>query len=718
MIQETSAYRPYRGSVGPAAWIARLFMLVAALAAFIIYALTAYRNIDWWFGSSYTLTAVTFGVHSPPGSLLLTILGWLVSRVPLGINKAFELNLFAGVIGAVTCGLVVLMGFKLLRHREYSATARSGGSVAAMLAGAAAGALFLALSDAMWRYSIIFMPYILTALFTMIIICAIFEWWRREAAGARSDWRLFLILFLFGLDLSVHRTNLLMLPGFLLWILIVMPGIYRRGRAWGYGAAGLLVGLAFHLLIMPMAARDPGLNFGDPSTWRRFYEYISLHQYGGSWLVNMWPRNATVIYQLENYFGDFRNNFISYGGALAYLPLVLFHVGMVALGRRDGKLLTGLLIMFLCASLGAVVFFNVPDKYIFPMDRHYIPSFVIFGLFLVIGTGSMVRVAIERFDRLRWIAVPIALILVFSLPVKQGMRNYERLDGSERYHGYDFARNILSTVQPEAIVIVQGDNYWAVRGLQVLEGMRPDVTVLSPSLLNVDWYIEQIMRYDKALPLDFSNEEMEDLVPIPWQDTTIVTLVEGDPEIYELWEDIKSHAYERAGEVVDREAGTLIEYAALPDTLAIAVPPSIPEGPLLVGDQVLVRMIERNKWRRPIYFTIPPGWLQDHLRLEGIAWLLVPQEKAVTNVDLLRNNLREKYVIRGYADASPPISVYTKGNGNNLQIAFYYLASYEAALGDTTAACETVEMLRELVPFDCIEPNPNVRNAVDRLCPQ
>ena len=224
------------------------------------------------------------------------------------------------------------------------------------------------------------------------------------------------------------------------------------------------------------------------------------------------------------------------------------------------------------------------------------------------------------------------------------------------------------------------------------------------------------MRNDNGLPLEFSDGELEGLQPISWQDSTIVTQVEGDPAVYQLWESISgARGADESGAVDDR--GTMpAAHATLPDSFSINVPPSRPDGPLFVGDQVIVRMIEGNRWRRPIYFTIPPGWLQDHLRLEGIAWLLVPQERAVTNVDILRENLRERYTIRGYADTSPPISVYTKGNGNNLQIAFYYLSSYEAALGDTTACRETAELLEELVPLDRIEPQPSVREAIERLC--
>jgi len=51
-------------------WVVRLFLLVVVLSAMALYIMTAHRTIDWWFGSSYSMTAVTLGIHSPPGSLL------------------------------------------------------------------------------------------------------------------------------------------------------------------------------------------------------------------------------------------------------------------------------------------------------------------------------------------------------------------------------------------------------------------------------------------------------------------------------------------------------------------------------------------------------------------------------------------------------------------------------------------------------------------------
>jgi len=708
-------------------WVGLLFLLIAAACTLTIYFLTAHRTIDWWFGSSYTLTAVTFGVHAPPGSFLLTLLGWLVAQLPLGLSRAFLLNIFAGIIGAGACCLVILLGLKLLRYRSNDGPFSGAGSSVMTLTGLLAGSLFLAFSETMWRYSVIFMPYILTALFTVLILWAAFEWWKRETGERRtgsSDRMLFLLMLLFGLDLSVHRTNLLMLPGFLLWVLLCRPRVYRRGRSWAAGAVGLLAGLAFQLLIMPLAALGPALNFGDPSSWRRFYEYISLQQYGGSWLVNMWPRKASFFgYQIGNYLAALKGNFLACGYVLAVDSLILFHVGMVALGRRDRKLLAGLLIMFLCASFGAVVYFNVPDGYIFAMDRHYIPSFVIFGLLLAVGAGSVLRFLWGWKSKYRMLALVPVLFVILYLPVKHVMWNYRKLDGSKNHFAYDFADNIMRTVQPGGIIIVQGDNYWAIYYMQSVEGMRPDVAILSESLLNTRWYVEQISNQYPDLPIGFTEKELAALASIPWQDTTVVTVVEGDTETYQLRKGRSEGVDDRglaasAGGLAISDGSPGPMAALLPDSFALFMPPSVPDGVLLVQDRVILRMIEENRWRRPIYFTIPPARLRDHLRLEGLVWLLVPQAEAVLNVDLLRENLLDRYCYRGYSDPFVTIgSLYTRGTGRNLQVAFYYLASHEMEQGDENACRETIQKLKETVPLDRIEPQPSLREAIDGLCP-
>src|SRR5262247_4875894 len=84
----------------------RAVPFAAAAIAFAVYAGTAARTITWWDGSSYPLAAVTLGIPGAPGSLLLTLLGWLVSRIPILHPVAFRFNLFAALLGAILVGVL------------------------------------------------------------------------------------------------------------------------------------------------------------------------------------------------------------------------------------------------------------------------------------------------------------------------------------------------------------------------------------------------------------------------------------------------------------------------------------------------------------------------------------------------------------------------------------------------------------------------------------
>ena len=75
------------------------FVAVTSLAT-VVFWLTAYPTITWWDSANYSLAAATLGITSSPGSLLLTLLGWPLTKLPLGITPAHVLNLFAGVLAA------------------------------------------------------------------------------------------------------------------------------------------------------------------------------------------------------------------------------------------------------------------------------------------------------------------------------------------------------------------------------------------------------------------------------------------------------------------------------------------------------------------------------------------------------------------------------------------------------------------------------------------
>src|SRR5688572_22994961 len=92
----------------------RIIGLIAVLAISVgVFWRTAYPTITWWDSANYSLAAHTLGLTSPPGSLLLTLLGWPVTHLPLGMTPARALNLFAGLLAGVTAALVFVVAIRL-----------------------------------------------------------------------------------------------------------------------------------------------------------------------------------------------------------------------------------------------------------------------------------------------------------------------------------------------------------------------------------------------------------------------------------------------------------------------------------------------------------------------------------------------------------------------------------------------------------------------------
>src|SRR6185437_15706177 len=138
---------------------------------------TAYPTITWWDSSSYSLGAATLGIESPPGSLLLTLLGWPVAHLPLAGSPAHRLNLVAGVLAAITAALVCVVALSLLRTSGHSTVI-----TAATAVGAGLGALTLAFGATLWEHAIKFTPYVLTTVFTGLILWTLIHWWANADA--------------------------------------------------------------------------------------------------------------------------------------------------------------------------------------------------------------------------------------------------------------------------------------------------------------------------------------------------------------------------------------------------------------------------------------------------------------------------------------------------------------------------------------------------------
>ena len=92
----------------------RAALVAVFVVAAVVFWRTAFPTITWWDSSSYSLAARTLGVSSPPGSLLLTLLGWPVAQLPIGSSPARALTLLAGVLAALVVALVFVVALTVM----------------------------------------------------------------------------------------------------------------------------------------------------------------------------------------------------------------------------------------------------------------------------------------------------------------------------------------------------------------------------------------------------------------------------------------------------------------------------------------------------------------------------------------------------------------------------------------------------------------------------
>jgi hypothetical protein len=656
-----------------------VFIILVGILSFVFYYFTAFRTFTWWDSSDYTLAAATLGITGPPGSSLLTIIGWIVSKIPFAHTIAFRLNILSAILSSVTISLLSFIAFKVIREDKIPNIA--------LLFVIITGELIFAFSRTFWDYARHFSPYTLTALFTAFISLALLTWWKR--ADNKQSWTwIFLIFLLFGLDFSVHRTNILLLPGVFLWISLRKVEVYKSYKTWLALIIGFLIGFSFQLILIPMALRNPFLNIGNPNTFSRLWDYITLKLYGGGWLINLLPRKAPFFkVQIIDYLKMFMSNF-------SFLPILFGIIGMVRHFYTDWKKALGFLIFFLLASIGAVIYFNTSADYFRTMDRHYIPSFIFFAFWVCYGIATLLYLAMKLRNILKPIAMVVVVLISIYVPISYLVSNYYIMDASLNYFAEDYARNMLIVLPEHAIILTNGDNdtfpLWC---LQYSENFRKDITVLNIPLINTNWFIKEVMRRDSLFPIKLSESEIDNLKVIKWRDSTIVIPINKNADL------------------------GLLSNSLAQDTILIKISPTMGGAYLLIQDQIVLDILKNNNWQRPIYFAttvdsrnIP--WLQSYFCLEGLSNRIVPTKSFSVNIDKMKENLFHRYLYQGFADKRVYVDGVTQNMALNYLSAFMALAQSEKESGNKTDCLATIDYMEKVIPIEQLKLSSGITSQI------
>lgn len=476
----------------------KLAGLISFLVTFIGYVWTLAPSVTLEDSGEFLTASHNLGVPHPPGYPIWTIVGWLWQWIiPFG-NIGWRGNLMSAFFGAAATGLAALLISKsghVMSERVGFLHKLADEKLVDLiiLASAVSASLMLAFSPVMWSQAVITEVYALNAFFLLVTLVLLYRW----SFEPDRRWRLYLAAFIWGVGLTSHQTQVLLIVAFpafvwftdrrlgrdtLLPILVVIVGaivkmaftkdsMFRQGpfsmtvlsavavgagvwlyylcrdyrglmRSWMQVLAlyaAVILGLSLYGYMPVSSATNPPMNWGYTRTPEGFVHQFTRGQYEKVHTERtLLMGDHTVWGQINLFFRDLQ---AQYNIIFALLALAtLFFYG--DLDKRERDWLKFLLIAFACLSIGFLFLSNPTfEKQKLETDRvFFLPAHCLYAFW--IGYGMMLGLGylLDQKPATRGAAVAFVAV-IFALPIASVARNWANQE--ERGHDFGYAFGYL-----------------------------------------------------------------------------------------------------------------------------------------------------------------------------------------------------------------------------------------------------------------------------------
>ena len=319
------------------------------------------------------------------------------------------------------------------------------------------------------------------------------------------------------------------------------------------------------------------------------------------------------------------------------------------------------------AGLGAL-------KYLVEWDGDHSMSYTILYMALLGGAALFAFHLLGRVMKNSVLHAALATVLGLAIPVVMMADGWDDHDRSTRMPARDLASDYLESCAPNAILFTNGDNdTFPLWYAQEVEGIRTDVRVVNLSLLNTDWYADQMRRkaYEsEPVPIMMDpgkyRQGTRDVVALIPQSKTyrdlkeMMDFVTNDRNMQVLFQRGVKDAWFPT-DMFSLKADSADVFGS--GTLQVGDSGWVPRVEWRIDRQVLLKnnlllldMLANNNWKRPIYFAVTTGPdsyinLQDHFQLEGLTYRLVPVKTPNRNpnmngrvaTDIMYDNVMNKF---------------------------------------------------------------------------
>jgi len=437
------------------------------------------------------------------------------------------------------------------------------------------------------------------------------------------------------------------------------------------------------------------------------------------------------------------------------IPFILGLIGFVFLFKENFKVLWPILLLFLFTGIALKFYLN--ERIFEPRERDYalVGSFYAYSIFIGFSFLAIFQFLNKYIKENS--SILISFLLVVTCPILLSYNNWDDHDRSKRYTAQTLAKAYLDSIDEDkqAMIFTIGDNdTFALWYAQEIENHRTDVRTINTSLLATDWYMDQMKR--KAYKSDpilsnlthkqyaFGNRDYikhESLIDsVRWDLKDFMNWISSDNKRTKYKFLLEQYGYEKEDlENVPLFTQNMIYYPTNKlrfyvnkenviksgiinpseiDKIVDYIDIDIPTSGLYKNQILMLDILSKNDWERPIYFTGGSYkdseyiWMKDYLQLDGLVYKLVPiktpiNEENPYQMGRIEPNRMYDIVKKWEWGNSESPEIYhdpeTRKNSISFRGNLHRLAEEFIKAGDYEKAAEMIELNFEKMPLDYFE---------------
>ena len=437
------------------------------------------------------------------------------------------------------------------------------------------------------------------------------------------------------------------------------------------------------------------------------------------------------------------------------IPLILGLIGFIFIFNKSFKVLWPILLLFLFTGIALKFYLN--ERVFEPRERDYalVGSFYAYCIFIGFSFLALVEFGLKYLNKK--FSYILSFLIVITCPLLLSFNNWDDHDRSDRYTAQTLAKAYLDSIDEDkqAIIFTIGDNdTFALWYAQEIENHRTDVRTINTSLIATDWYMDQMKR--KAYKSDpiLSNLKHEQYVfgkrdyikyesiidSVRWDLKDFMNWISSDNKRTKYKFLLEQYGYEKEDlEKIPASTQNMIYYPTNKlrfyvnkenvlnsgiinkseiDNIVDYIDIDIPKSGLYKNQILMLDILSKNDWKRPIYFTGGSYkdseylWMKDFLQLDGLVYKLVPIKTPINKDNPYQMGRIEPYrmydIVKKWEWGNSESSeIYhdpeTRKNSISFRGNLHRLAESFVSIGENVKAKEIMDLSFEKMPLEYFE---------------